>query len=101
MSDDSTLGWWDTLTGNIGKMIGGHIVQWALKLFLGLGIGFGSYTTIVQPLVDQAKAAWGHVPAQLTAMLGALGLDIAITMIFSAYLAKWGIKMLFRRTTPS
>jgi len=64
-----------------------HFQGWQLvtKAFSALGIGFGSYYLVLQPLLDWAITKWQSMPGDLASWLHALGIDVAISIILSAY----------------
>lgn len=67
------------------------------RLFVTFGVAFGSYKLVIEPAVNQVKAAWQGVPAQLAEWISAFGVDKCVSIILSAYLIL-GTKKLFLST---
>lgn len=91
----------DGLNVSLSKLFINKASQWVTKTFTGLGIGLGSYLMILQPLLDWALVKWQAMPGNIAMWLHALGIDVAISIILSAYGFK-GTERLFlrRRDTP-
>ena len=91
----------DGLNVALSKLVINKAGQWVTKTFAGLGIGLGSYLMILQPLLDWALVKWQAMPGNIAMWLHALGIDVAISIILSAYGFK-GTERLFlrRRDTP-
>lgn len=60
-----------------------------ISSMLSLGLSFASYTFGVGPLRSMISSQLGGSGAYFVNILGWLGVDKAITMILSAYAAKW------------
>ena len=71
--------------------------RWVIRTFLGLGIGFGSYALILQPILEWAITKWQAMPANIAAWLHALGIDVAVSIILSAYGLKGTERLFLRR----
>lgn len=69
----------------LSKLVISKVGSWVTKAFSALGIGFGSYYLVLQPLLDWAIAKWQSMPGDLASWLHALGIDVAISIILSAY----------------
>ena len=69
----------------LSKLIISKVGSWFTKAFSALGIGFGSYYLVLQPLLDWAITKWQSMPGDLASWLHALGIDVAISIILSAY----------------
>lgn len=79
------------------RAIGWSLVPLGWKLLRGLGFGAVAYTG-VSTLMEQAKAyafsSLGAVPTAWLQVLGLLQVDVAINILFSAYIARavlWGM----------
>lgn len=85
----------------LSKLIISKAARWVMKTFMGLGVGLGSYALILQPMLDWALAKWQAMPGNIAVWLHALGIDVAISIILSAYGFK-GTERLFlrKRDTP-
>lgn len=71
--------------------------RWVTKTFFGLGIGLGSYVLILQPILDWAITKWQAMPGSIAAWLHALGVDVAVSIILSAYGFKGTERLFLRR----
>ena len=69
----------------LSKLIITKVGSWVTKAFVALGIGFGSYALILQPILDWAISKWQSMPGDIASWLQALGIDVAISIILSAY----------------
>ena len=69
----------------LSKLIITKVGSWVTKAFVTLGIGFGSYSLLLQPLLDWAITKWQSMPGDVASWLHALGVDVAISIILSAY----------------
>lgn len=67
------------------KLIISKAARWVTKSFMGLGVGLGSYLLILQPMLDWALVKWQAMPGNIAAWLHALGIDVAVSIILSAY----------------
>ena len=85
----------------VSKLIITKAARWVTKTFMGLGIGFGTYALILQPILDWAITKWQSMPGNIAAWLHALGVDVACSIILSAYGFR-GTERLFlrKRDTP-
>ena len=66
------------------KLVITKVGSWVTKAFVALGIGFGSYALLLQPLLDWAITKWQSMPGDIASWLHALGIDVAISIILSA-----------------
>lgn len=64
------------------------------RLFVGLGIAWGTYEWILEPAIDLAQSHWAGMPADLVMWLRYLGVMEVASIIVSAYML-WGVKKLF------
>ncbi|XQA67122.1 DUF2523 family protein [Xanthomonas sacchari] len=81
----------------LSKIIITKAARWVTKTFIGLGVGLGSYALILQPLLDWAVAKWQAMPGNIAAWLHALGIDVAVSIILSAYGFKGTERLFLRR----
>ncbi len=81
----------------MSKVIISKAARWVTKTFFGLGIGLGSYVMILQPLLDWAIAKWQAMPGNIAMWLHALGVDVAVSIILSAYGFKGTERLFLRR----
>jgi hypothetical protein len=86
-------------------MVAAQVLRWfffaygaavVTRIFVTLGIAWGTYEFILQPAISAADSYWGALPGDLTVWLRALGLMEVASIIISAYLL-WGLKRLFLR----
>lgn len=66
------------------------------RLFVSLGIAWGTYEFILEPAVNLADQYWGSMPADLVPWLRYLGAMEVASIIVSAYML-YGAKRLFLR----
>jgi hypothetical protein len=57
------------------------------RVLLAFGIGFVTHTVAMPALISFVQSKVGSLPAVLAAYFGALGFDVAVTMILSAWIA--------------
>lgn len=66
------------------------------RLFVSLGIAWGTYEFVLQPAINLADQYWGAIPPDIAAWLRYLGAYEVASIIISAFLL-WGVKRLFLR----
>lgn len=66
------------------------------RLFVSLGIAWGTYEWVLQPAIEAAENAWSGMPAELRPWLSYVGALECASIIVSAYML-WGLKKLFLR----
>ncbi|WP_202840847.1 DUF2523 family protein [Luteimonas saliphila] len=66
------------------------------RLFVTLGIAWGTYEFVLQPAITLADQYWNAIPPELGIWLRYLGAYECASIIISAYLL-WGVKRLFLR----
>ncbi|ALN85978.1 hypothetical protein LC55x_2713 [Lysobacter capsici] len=69
----------------LSKLILAKGAVWVIKITTALGIGFISYGLILQPLLDWAITKWQSMPGSIAQWLSALGVDVAVSIVLSAY----------------
>jgi hypothetical protein len=74
---------------------------WAGKVLSALGLGFVAQQYIYEPLIEQAVQAWNLVPAQLAAWVSALGIDVGVSLVLSAYGIRGASRIFMRRMENS
>lgn len=84
----------------LSKLIITRVGAWVTKAFVALGIGFGSYALLLQPLLDWAIAKWQSMPGDVASWLHALGIDVAISIILSAYGFRNTTGLILRKRDP-
>lgn len=65
-----------------------------IRIFAMLGIAWGTYQWVIEPLIAEATSRWNGLPADLKTWIGAFGIDVVVSIMLSAY-ALWGVKKLF------
>lgn len=84
------------LTSALARMVGRNLVKWGTAVMSFLGISFVTYEAITEPIMTFLHAKLGQLPATITQWMGALGIDVAITILVSAMLTcmlfKFGIR---------
>lgn len=68
-------------------LIGSSIAQWLAKALLGIGIGFAAKKFALPALMSYIKSHMSGMSQFLFDTFGAVGGDVAMTMIISAYVA--------------
>lgn len=63
------------------------------KVISTLGIGMATYSYILPQVVDFIQTFLNSMPQEAINLLGALRVDIALTIVFSAYATKLGTKI--------
>lgn len=58
---------------------------WVAKIVAMLGIAFVVDEFAVEPLIDVAINHWNALPSEIGVWIGALGVDDAVSILFSAY----------------
>ncbi|WP_226468060.1 DUF2523 family protein [Luteimonas panaciterrae] len=69
----------------------GHII--VFRVLAALGIGLGTYMLALPIMVDFIQQYLNGLSDSVTGMLATLRIDKGLTMIFSAYGAKLGIRV--------
>lgn len=87
---------WDFFTNAGGWFFGrigtiGHVLLW--RVLTAFGIGIGTYTFLLPEMVQFVQQYLVGLPDWAMQMLGALHVDDGLTMLFSAYAAKLGIRV--------
>lgn len=77
--------WLGALAGALNKLLKLKLALWVGKCLSALGLGFAAKSFVYDPLIDQAVNAWQAVPPQVANWVHALGLDVAISIVLSAY----------------
>lgn len=86
------------LGGLTEKLMNAKAALWVGKILSAIGLGFAAEHFIYEPLILQAQQAWGAIPAQLAAWLHALGVDVGLSMVLSAYGIRGASRIFMRRT---
>jgi hypothetical protein len=73
-----------------------HAAAAVIRIFSVLGIAWATNEFLMEPLLDQAQAAWTGMPAGIAQWLGAFGIDKVVSIMISAYTIL-GIKNLVLR----
>lgn len=95
------MDWWNNLGVWFSKLVLEKGARWVIKIMGGLGVGLGSYALILQPILDWAVTKWQAMPASIAGWLSVLGVDVAVSIILSAYGFKGMERLvLSRRPTP-
>lgn len=81
----------------LSKLFLTKAASWVTRTFVGLGVGFGSYALILQPLLDWATAKWMAMPGDIAGWLHAIGIDVAVSILLSAFGFKGTERLIFRR----
>lgn len=88
--------WMQSLWSGFSRLVGDNIARWFMKLVGFVGIAFVSYEAVYEPLMQLMLDKLADLPATMLQWMGALGIDVALTMIWSAIittmLAKVGIR---------
>lgn len=71
----------------LGWLVTTQIGQWCIKALFGLGIGLFATKVALPALKAQLAQYAGSLSSELLQCLGAVGGDVAMTMILSAYAA--------------
>lgn len=87
----------EALSSAFARMIGRNLMHWATGLLTFLGISFVSYSAIVEPIMDWFQAKLADLPSSITAWMGALGIDVALTILMSALLTVMLLKVGIRK----
>ena len=72
--------------------VGTYIVKIVFRVFAAIGIGIIVYkvgSQFVVTMSQQIQGQFGGLPSDALALLGIMKIDIAITMILSAYVTKF------------
>lgn len=73
------------LAGMLNKLLKLRLALWVAKCLSALGLGFAAKSFVYDPLIDQAVNAWNAVPAVIANWVHALGFDVGISILLSAY----------------
>lgn len=70
------------------------------RVLLALGIGFATHTLAMPALIGMVQARASGLPSLLLQYFGALGIDVAITIILSALAANASQRVLLSKLAP-
>jgi len=87
---------WTIITKTIGYFLERVVLLGPTLLYrvlFGMGIGYGVYQLALPVMVNFVQQYLSGLPGWATGLLGALHVDDVLTLIFSAYAAKLGIKV--------
>lgn len=76
----------------LGALLETRLGSWVVQILLTLGVSFVSYKVAVEPFRDLVATQFSLIPPMYGNILGYLWIDRAITMIFSAAVAKQATK---------
>ena len=80
-----------TFLAALSRLFASRIGAWVVALLLYFGISIGGYKMAVEPLLSSIKSTLSGLSADAVNWIAFLGLDKAITIVFSAYVIRWGI----------
>lgn len=69
------------------------------RVLMALGIGFTTYTVLLPSLLGYMRGFFDALDPAVLDVLGALRIDQAITLVFSAITARWGVRLMPVRFT--
>lgn len=87
---------WELITKSIGffweraAVLGSVLV---FRVATALGIGYGTYSLLLPQMVDFVQGYLTGLPLWAVQLLGSLRVDEGLTLLFSAYAAKVGIRV--------
>lgn len=87
---------WTYVTKAVGYFFGRVVLlgpMLIVRVLFGMGVGLGTYTVVLPELVSFLQQFLNSMPQGMIDMLGAMKVDVALTIIFSAYSAKLGVKL--------
>lgn len=73
------------------------ILSVAFQIFIGLGVGFLSYTVVLPNLYSFIQQNFNNLPPVIMNVVGILRVDICITIILSAAAAKLATRVNFAK----
>ena len=88
------------LTVALSKMFLTKGARFVIKIFGGLGLALGTHALVMQPLIDWAIAKWQSMPGSIAQWLSALGVDVAVSIILSAYGIQGATRVILKRKEP-
>lgn len=56
-----------------------------LKIMAHFGVALATNKLLIQPLLDMVVSKWHSMPVELSQWLGALGIDVVVSILISAY----------------
>lgn len=75
----------EAISSSIARMVARNAVRWFAKIFGFLGITFTTFNLFTNPILEAAEDSWALFGGDLAEWIGALGIDVAVTIILSAY----------------
>jgi hypothetical protein len=83
----------------LSRLIFSRMGPWIASAAVFLGLELAAIGVVLPELRSQVVNHLGSVPADLTAWMGVLKLDVYITVVMSAYAAALAKKAILRRRT--
>lgn len=76
----------------MSRLVISRIGQWILTAMIFLGIKFTSQKLVVEPLISQIQSSVSGLGSYIVGWIAYLNVDIAITIILSAYASGYGTR---------
>lgn len=76
------------VVGTLGRMIASRAGTWVVATLLWFGLSVGTTQLIVQPMIGWVESMMAQLPGEAATWVHFFNLDIAVSMILSAYAAR-------------
>jgi hypothetical protein len=77
--------------GTLGRMIASRVGTWAVAVLLWFGLSFSTTQLVVEPMLAWIQSLMGQLPGDAVQWVTFFNLDLAVSMILSAYAARASI----------
>jgi hypothetical protein len=91
----------DGFAGKFTMVMSTTLGKFVVKAMTFIGIQLVSYTQVVQPFVDDARAHWEGMPGDIMVWITALKLDVVVTILLSAVVLSVLKKVTIGRILPA
>lgn len=76
------------LAGTFGRMIASRVGTWVVAALLWFGLSIGTTQLVVEPMIAWIEGLMGQLPGDAAQWVSFFNLDLAVSMILSAYAAR-------------
>ena len=83
---DYGMQFFDAIAGTIKGVLMWFVAPGIRSVFTYTGLAISTYTAVINPLAEAARAAFGGIPGDLMAWIGFFQIDKVVTVLVSAYI---------------